>query len=59
MSVQVKPTSPRRVGVDPGTGEYVVFDQTSAGKYHGHVRTWDQLSPKMRSVIKKEGWDKQ
>ena len=30
-SVQVKNTSPRRVGVDRANGEIVVFDQTSRG----------------------------
>jgi len=43
-SVQVRATSPRRVGVDKKHGQLVVLDQTSKDKFHGHVRTWDQLS---------------
>jgi hypothetical protein len=42
-SVQIKDTSPRRVGVDYETGEFVVFDEHTAGNYHGHVRKWDEL----------------
>ncbi|WP_212748088.1 RHS repeat-associated core domain-containing protein [Pseudoalteromonas sp. S3178] len=41
-SVQIKETSPRRVGVDQGNGEVVVLDkhETSGNKetYHGHVQ---------------------
>ncbi|MDC6711025.1 S-type pyocin domain-containing protein, partial [Leclercia adecarboxylata] len=36
-SVQVKPTSPRRIGVDPQTKEIVIFDRTGGDIYHGHV----------------------
>jgi hypothetical protein len=54
-SVQVKATSPRRVGVDPQTGEYVVFDQTSPGKFHGHVRTWNELTPEMKRALTDSG----
>lgn len=34
-SVQVKKTSPRRVGVDESTGELVVFDKTYEGGVMG------------------------
>ena len=54
-SVQVKGTSPRRVGVDPQTGEYVVLDQTSPGKFHGHVRTWNELTPEMKRALTDSG----
>lgn len=51
-SVQVKPESPRRVGVDKVAQEYVVFDETVPGTFHGHTRTWDQLHPDMqRSLV--------
>lgn len=50
-SVQVKPTSPRRVSVDPETGEFSVFDQTSPGEFHGHVRSWDELTPEMQRAL--------
>lgn len=50
-SVQVRATSPRRVGVDYATGEFVVFDQTVPGEFHGHVRTWRELSPQMKNAL--------
>jgi hypothetical protein len=54
-SVQVKPTSPRRVGVDPSTGEIVVFDRTQGNVYHGHVRSWDGLTRQMQNALIKSG----
>jgi hypothetical protein len=56
-SVQVSDTSSRRVGVDAASGQIVVFDETFPGQciFHGHVRTWDQLTPKMRSALYKAG----
>jgi hypothetical protein len=54
-SVQVRSTSPRRVGVDPSTGEFVVFDQTVRGVFHGHVRNWDGLTRQMRNALVKSG----
>lgn len=54
-SVQVKETSPRRIGVDYETREFVVFDQPSPGKFHGHVRTWQQLTQEMRNALVKTG----
>ena len=50
-SVQVKETSPRRVGVDQKNSEIVILDQTSKGKYHGHVRTWKELDDKQRNAL--------
>jgi len=52
-SVQVKPTSPRRIGVDPDTNEFVVFDQTGGDIYHGHVRQWDKLHQDMKNALLK------
>jgi hypothetical protein len=64
-SVQVKDTSPRRVGIDYEEGEFVVFDEThqpgqqapmqSTGVYHGHVRTWDQLDQPMQNALIRAG----
>jgi len=56
-SVQVKSTSPRRVGVDPATGEIAVFDETHPGQkvFHGHVRTWDQLTQEMKNALQRAG----
>ena len=54
-SVQVKGTSPRRVGVDGQNGEIVVLDQTSHGKFHGHVRGWGDLTDQQRNALIKQG----
>uniref|UniRef100_UPI001FCE5B78 RHS repeat-associated core domain-containing protein n=2 Tax=Escherichia coli TaxID=562 RepID=UPI001FCE5B78 len=59
-SVQVKPTSPRRVGVDVANNEIVVLDKTrslsdSMDEYHGHVREWDALDNKQQSALMKAG----
>jgi hypothetical protein len=52
-SVQVKPSSPRRVGVDRQTGEFVVLDRTQKQNetYHGHVRAWAELHPDMQRAL--------
>lgn len=46
-------TTPRRIGVSDG--EIVVLDQTTEGVFHGHVRSWGELTPKMCSVLQKAG----
>jgi hypothetical protein len=51
LSIQVKPTSPRRIGVDPDTNEFVVFDRTGGNVYHGHVRPWDKLHQDMKNAL--------
>ena len=30
-------------------------DQTSPGKFHGHVRAWSQLTPEMQNALKNAG----
>src|SRR5205823_2339228 len=54
-SVQVKDTSPRRVGVDKANNEIVVLDQTSPGKFHGHARAWGELTSEMQNALKNAG----
>ena len=54
-SVQVKETSPRRVGVDREAGQFVVFDQHEPGEFHGHVRPWGALRPEMKNALVKAG----
>ncbi len=59
-SVQVKPTSPRRVGTDVPNNEIVVLDKTRTQpngieEYHGHVRDWDALDNKQQSALTKAG----
>ncbi|MBC3879965.1 VCBS repeat-containing protein [Undibacterium sp. LX40W] len=51
-SVQVKSTSTRRVGVDREAGEIVVFDQTVNNIFHGHVRSWSELTDQMQNALK-------
>ena len=55
VSVQVKNTSPRRVSVDYKAGEFTVFDQTSSGIFHGHVRGWKDLTSQMQNALRKAG----
>jgi hypothetical protein len=56
-SVQVKETSPRRVGVDYDSGQLVVFDETHPGEgiFHGHVRSWDELTDQQRNAFSSGG----
>lgn len=56
-SVQVKPTSPRRVGVDTENEQIVVLDETHPGQeiYHGHVREWSELTQEMQNALKSAG----
>jgi len=41
-SFQVKDSSPRRIGIS--NNQFVILDQTLPGEYHGHVRTWKELT---------------
>jgi filamentous hemagglutinin len=50
-SIQVKPTSTRRVGVDAKAGEIVVLDEHLSGRFHGHVRAWADLTSEMQSAL--------
>ncbi len=56
-SVRIKDTSTRRVGYDPETGEFDVFDETynDSEIYHGHQRSWDQLTQDMQNALVKAG----
>jgi filamentous hemagglutinin len=51
MSFQIKATSTRRIGIDYEEGQFVIFDQTSEGVFHGHVRSWAQLDQVQRNVL--------
>ena len=54
-SIQVKPTSPRRVGIDYDSKEFVVFDKTLDANYHDHVRSWKDLHPDMQKALQQSG----
>jgi hypothetical protein len=53
-SVTIKSTTNRRIGVDP-VGEIVILDDTNDGTYHGHIRTWDQLTQEMKNALANGG----
>jgi hypothetical protein len=56
VSLPVSPaTTTRRVGYDDVSDEFVVFDETTAGVFHGHVRDWADLTPAMRRVLRSAG----
>jgi len=40
-SLRIKETSTRRVGIDYKAKEFVIFDETGNGVFHGHVRPWN------------------
>ncbi|QTE21204.1 hypothetical protein J3359_10235 [Polaribacter cellanae] len=54
-SLELTGNTTRRVGVDSSTGEFVVFDEHSEGVFHGHVRTWSELSQGMQAILRKAG----
>ena len=54
-SIQVKSTSTRRIGVDKANGEIVVFDQTSDGIFHGHVRAFKNLTSAQQNALRNAG----
>ncbi|WP_230012042.1 hypothetical protein [Pseudomonas chlororaphis] len=41
----------RRIGIDPDTNEFVVFDRTAGDDYHGHVRQLDRLHQDMKNAL--------
>jgi hypothetical protein len=47
--------STRRVGIDYAQRQLAVFDEHAPGLFHGHVRTWDQLTQAMQSVLRRAG----
>ena len=54
-SVQIKETSTARVGVDQANNEFVMFRETSAGKYHGYAVKWSDLPNEAKSALIKAG----
>nr|WP_321840119.1 RHS repeat-associated core domain-containing protein [Paraburkholderia bannensis] len=59
-SVQVKDTSPRRVGVDAENNELVVMDKTRTHanrdeEFHGRVRCWCDLHNDQQSALRRAG----
>lgn len=55
-SVQIKSSSTARVGVDPSTGEYVMFRETSPGVYHGYATTnFNDLPNEAKAALQDAG----
>ena len=52
-SIPIGPNTTRRVGISDN--EIVVFDETLNGIFHGHVRSWSELSETMKAVLRKAG----
>ena len=62
-SVPIGNNTTRRIGLD-SNGNFVVFDETSSGVFHGHVRTWNSangnqgLTQAMKNALYKAGYIK-
>ena len=62
-SVPIGDNTTRRVGID-SNGDFVVFDETASGTFHGHVRTWNRnngnqgLTQAMKNALYDAGYIK-
>jgi hypothetical protein len=56
-SVSIGPNTTRRAGADKVNGEFSIFDETypESGIFHGHVRSWGELSQQQQSALIKGG----
>ena len=48
-SVPIGPNTTRRVGISDG--EIVVLDETRSGVFHGHARSWNELTEQMKTAL--------
>jgi hypothetical protein len=55
ISVQVSGNSTRRVGIDYAARQFVVFDEHAAGIFHGHVRSWSEMTQAMQAALRRSG----
>jgi hypothetical protein len=61
VSIQIKETSARRVGVDYDAGDIVIFDETgvkaNAGEtiFHGHIQSWKELHQDAKNALMRSG----
>lgn len=52
----VKATNPRRrIAYDRSTGEIVIFDHNNVSGFHGHVRSWEDLTQDQQNALIREG----
>ena len=62
-SVSIGDNTTRRIGLD-NNGDFVVFDETTPGRFHGHIRTWNRnngnqgLSQAMKNALYDAGYIK-
>ena len=54
-SVQITKNSARRIGIDDGNNEIVVFPRTVGNIFHGYVEDWEALQPAMRRALRDAG----
>lgn len=58
-SLEIAHTTPRRIGIEEDY--FVIFDQTHAAianspaEFHGHIRTWEELTDAMQALLRKKG----
>jgi hypothetical protein len=55
MSLQVTANSTRRIGIDYAERQFVVLDEHIPGMFHGHVRTWGELTGAMQATLQRAG----
>ena len=55
VSLQVGANSTRRVGIDYAQRQFVVFDEHAAGMFHGHVRSWGELTQAKQATLRRAG----
>lgn len=54
-SIPAGGNSSRRVGIDYGTGDFVVFQEHLPGRFHGYVVPWGKLTQGMQSALRRAG----
>ena len=54
-SIPLSDNTTRRVSVDKKTNEYIILGEHRPGEFHGHTRSWKELTPKMQAVLRKAG----
>lgn len=54
-SVQAKPTSSSRVGVDVNNEQIVVLREHLPGRFHGYVNSWDELESFAKNALIRAG----
>ena len=56
-SFELPGNTTRRIGADKSVGEFNIFDETHPGTgiFHGHSRSWKELSQNMKNVLIENG----